>query len=167
MTRNSFELQAICIRTTACGDWNFLCGCEYSDNETGYIKLRLFGGPNTEVWEHNTGSSDNSPCPIDEIQNVHIKNRNVTINSYSWTLNSSTTVNSHYFCIGGAEIIKPNGYNTRTWPGYIGRVKVLQSDALKGDFVPVKRKSDSICGFYDLVSGNFYSSVTPIPFKEV
>lgn len=89
------------------------------------------------------------------------------MNSYSWTVTSSTTVNSHYFCIGGAETVtyRYDGYK-RVWPGCIGRTKVSQNGVLRGDFVPAKRKSDGVCGFYDLVSGNFYASATPVSFKE-
>lgn len=123
LTRDSWELETTCIMTGIVGEWNFLCGCEYTDNESGYIKIRLFSGGG--IWEHNTSSSDTSPCPVGEVQNVHIKNRIATVNSYSWTVNSSTVANSHYFCIGGTDLVvtKNDGYK-RTWPGYIGRTKV-------------------------------------------
>lgn len=169
LTRNSWELETTCIMTGQIGQWNFLCGCEYSDNESGYIKIRLYGGPeNGGVWEHNTSSTATSPCPVGEVQNITIKNSVATVNSYSWSVNSSTIVNSHYFCIGGTETVtyRSDGYK-RVWPGYIGRTKVSQGGVLKGDFVPAKRKSDGVCGFYDLTSKNFYSSATPVPFKEV
>lgn len=41
-----------------------------------------------------------------------------------------------------------------------------QNRVLRGDFVPAKWKSDSVYNFYDLVLGNFYSSMMPMPFKE-
>jgi len=65
LIRDSWELETTCIRTKAVGEWNFLCGCEYTDNETGYIKIRLHG--NDFTWEHNTNSTDTSPCPINEV----------------------------------------------------------------------------------------------------
>lgn len=123
LTRNGWELETTCVMTGAIGEWNFLCGCEYSDNENGYIKIRLYGG--SGLWEHNTNYDDSSPCPVGETQNVHIKNGTATVNSYSWTVTGSTVVNSHYFCIGGTDLVvtKNDGYK-RTWPGYIGRTRV-------------------------------------------
>lgn len=65
LTRDSWELETTCIMTGALGEWNFLCGCEYNDNESGYIKIRLQGG--SGLWEHYTNASDTSPCPVGEI----------------------------------------------------------------------------------------------------
>ena len=34
------------------------------------------------------------------------------------------------------------------------------------DLYPVKRNSDSVVGFYDIINNQFYSSTTGVPFEE-
>ena len=168
LKRTRWQLEAKCIRTGSVGEWNFLCGSELTDNETGYIKLRMYGSGDNG-WEHNTGSTAHTVCPLGVVQNISIEKRVVTINDYqTWTVNSSNVVNRNKFCIGGAELVtaRSDGYK-RTWCGLIGRVKVSQDGVTYGDFYPSKKKSDGTVGFYDLVSEKFYPSSNPsVHFKE-
>ena len=166
LTRDTWGLDAYAVKTSVVGEWTFLAGSEYSDNQNGFIKIRLCGG--TGLFEQNSGSGLSVPCDAGMVQHVVIGDRIADVNGVRWTVNSSNVVNDRKLCLGGAELVvsKYDGYK-RTWPGLIGRAKVFSDHVLVGDFVPAKRTSDGICGFYCLVANKFYLSSNPaVPFKE-
>ena len=52
------------------------------------------------------------------------------------------------------------------WTGAIGKVQISNGDELVLSLVPAKRKVDLVCGLYDLVSQQFMTSQSTIPFME-
>lgn len=144
------------------GGWNFLVGAEQTDNETGNIKIRLYGVPENG-FNLTTHVSDDkriefSPNTVLDIEyhNTYFK---VNDSICNFTTTPSSVVNSNYLFIGAAQttLSQNDGYK-RVWPGLIGQVKIVQDNVILGDFYPCVRKQDKKVGFYDMVTKQFYSS---------
>lgn len=66
----------------------------------------------------------------------------------------------------GNQNINGKTYGGRFWVGAIGALKFYDEKKLVGQFIPVKRLDDGICGFYDTVTKQFMSSLTTTNFTE-
>lgn len=69
----------------------------------------------------------------------------------------------------GAALNTSDGPTTNNFKGVMYRMQVYDTadSSVVAEFVPVKRRSDGVVGFYDLVNGGFYSSIGTNPFEEV
>ena len=53
-------------------------------------------------------------------------------------------------------------------PALFGECKFTETatNTVIAHYIPAKRKSDAVCGFYDVINNTFYHSITPIAFSD-
>lgn len=143
------------------GGHNCILGAEQSDNSEESIKVRR---GNQTI---NCNFSEGIPIDLgvwfyfcmDGITKTFIVD-----DASSPISQTSQTVGLPIF-IGG-ENIGGSLWSERCWVGAIGIVKFFELGKLVGQFIPCKRISDNICGFYDTVSKQFMVSLSNAQFTE-
>ena len=80
--------------------------------------------------------------------------------SFTGTINDESVSKTGYHNFTTWWIGTCFGSGSSSYPfiGNIYRQKAYQNNSLVGDFVPAKRNSDNVVGFYDLVSNTFYTN---------
>lgn len=124
------------------GEWNFLIGAEYNDNETNHIKVRRFGSLYSDEYIYLCGTGTDSS----EIQLKYNISYNVILNgsllstkpeTNSIILNAYNGLTTTPLGIGGCELVKArsDGYR-RVWKGLLGKCIVKYDSKLIGEFIP-------------------------------
>lgn len=147
------------------GEWNFLIGAETTDNETGNIKIRLYGRSDNGgyICTHISDSLQIKIMP-NTILNIEYNPQYFKVNDniVNITTTPSSIVNTNNLFIGGAQLVLSWGSGRlRVWPGLIGDIKIIQDQMTLGEFYPCIRKSDNKVGFYDLITNQFMPSSNP------
>ena len=147
------------------GEWNFLVGAETTDNETGNIKIRLYGASNNGGYlcTHISDSLQIKVIP-NAIMNIEYNPQYFKVNDniVNFTTTPSSIVNTNNLFIGGAQLVLSSSSGCiRVWPGLIGDIKIIQDQMTLGEFYPCIRKSDNKVGFYDLIGNQFMPSSNP------
>lgn len=152
------------------GEWNFLIGAEFYDNETNHIKIRRSTYVDGKIGLCGTANDTtniqleyNTPYIITlNGSQLSTNPGNMQVTTYPYNGLTTTPLG-----IGGCELVKQkyDGYY-RVWKGLIGHCIIKYDNILIGDFIPVLNLQTNIYGYYDLVQKKFYQSVTNINFKE-
>lgn len=145
------------------GDWHVILGAETADNTDDSIKIRRRGdhpsitfgaGDESEAFDITYGKwfyfcIDHGTFIIDEKSMEYTPHEKLCPEIFIGNQN-----------INGAT------YGGRYWVGAIGACKFYNKKKLVGQFIPVKRLSDNVCGFYDTVTKQFMPSLTAYQFTK-
>ena len=117
---------------------------------------RLGDGSNDNIAGTKSISLNTIHTVILSRNGLFVDGTNIPNNNGGQTLDGSdfTCGTLYLFAINGL-MSQPNWFNGNTRIYY---AKIWDGDTLVRDFVPVKRKSDSVLGMYDLVNKEFYTN---------
>lgn len=138
------NIKFYCLENTTNYKFIFTSDIDSTMNSLGSSGSRLY------LWYGlNYNSMQTTSYAINTLYNVTL---NFTSTTASATINGTTysAPNSKNALSGG--VVKFNGI------GRFYSYKISQEGILVADLVPCYRKSDNVIGFYDLVTGNFYTN---------
>ena len=113
------------------------------------------GGAN--VLDHTLGSS-----PVDSIFTIaRYNDKKGYINGDSYELGVAGNVIGGNICLGAYN---SETEGTKRFLGYVYYCNIYNYGELIAELIPVKRKSDDVTGFFDKMTGSFYTSLSGNPF---
>lgn len=163
LIEKSCKIEGYALLQNASGDWHVVFGGETADNSDDSIKIRRRGS-----WAEMTcgpGSDSNSiAISYDKWFYFCIDHGTFTIDDQSLQYVPHEKLSPEIYI--GNQNLNGTTYVGRFWTGAIGALKFWNERKLVGHFIPAKRLSDNVCGFYDIVSKQFMSSLTSTNFTE-
>ena len=136
-------------------DYDVILGQTVSDMNNGSIALRVFKTPAID-------------CSYSGHQKIEVKiSYNTELEISAWncgiTINNSTASKSAIsFTPNNLSLYMFGGnQNNSLWRGFYGRIyymRLYNDDNLVREFIPARRRSDSVLGMYDLVNDKFYTN---------
>lgn len=164
------EGYAVATRQSSYIEWNVLVGAETSDNSDDCIKIRVQADRPLLMCANFDGAHQDTYLPIQLNKMFYfcLEGLDFTIDGQTRHLTRTSQVKSPDIFIGNENCGgKPWGtYGSRFWIGAIGLIRFFDLGKLVGQFIPCRRMSDNICGFYDTVTKRFMPSLTSTQFTE-
>lgn len=147
--------------------WNVLLGAEYGDNSDDSIKIRLHSDTRKTLVAHFSDDAAKFELEYDTWHFIQVDGLDFSVDGQTKQLLKTGTVRAPSMFIGN-ENYNGQPWGGRYWPGAIGLVSFFDKTKgkLVGQFVPVKRVADGICGFYDTVTKQFFTSQSSTQFQE-
>ena len=157
------KIEGYALLSETGGDWQCILGAETYDNANDSIKIRRVGSDLKICCNHDDNAS--FEINLDEWFYFCLDRYSFKLNNNYTDLSWASTVKSPDIIIGG-QLMNGEVHLSRLWSGAIGLIRFFENEILVGEYIPVKRKIDDLCGFYDTVTKQFFSSQSSIPFYE-
>lgn len=168
-TANTVVDTELCPGDNGTGEWEtYMGGSSNGDAQTGAWLLRRFAsGPNivfiVNSWS-GTGATVGFTNYISWIRfRISISSVDFNVDGVASTesVPNSSSFNGVAPIWIGAAGRHSTGDTFRGCKALFKRTLIYDNGVLVRDYVPAKRKSDSVCGFYELVNGEFKTSTVP------
>lgn len=163
LARNSVKIEGYAKMTSTTGEWNCILGAEESNDSQDSLKIRRTGSDMTMSVSHNNTLT--IPIQLNKKFYFCLDANKFVVDTTVKNLSTIYNKTCPSLFLGAQE---KSGivWTGREWKGAIGQVDFYSNDVLVGSFVPVKRKSDSTCGFYNTIDNQFMPSIASTKFSE-
>ena len=163
LIEKSCKIEGYALLQYTSGDWHVVCGGETADNSDDSIKIRRRA--NLASMTCSIGDDITSiAISYDKWFYFCIDHGTFTIDDQSLQYVPHEQLSPEIYI--GNQNLNGKPYGGRFWSGAIGALKFWNESKLVGHFIPTKRRSDNVCGFYDIVTKQFMSSLTTTNFTE-
>lgn len=168
-TANTVVETELCPGNNGTGEWEtFMGGSSNGDAGSGAWLLRRYGYNQVFMFTVNAWTGDGAHADFTNV--VSWCRLRLSITSVDFDIDGTTSTmavpNSNSFTgvapiwIGAAGR-QSTGDSFRGCKALFKRTLIYDNGVLVRDYVPAKRKSDSVCGFYELVNAEFKTSTVP------
>lgn len=159
---------SICPGYNGTGQWEtFLGGSKTGDVQAGSWLLRRLSSLQSFAFSVNAWAGSGATCDFANGTwvSLRIAITSVTFSTGGVTTTSAVPNSSSFTGIApiwiGAAGRSTYGSSYRGCKALIGRTVITDGGFVVRDYVPARRRADSVCGFYELVSGVFKVSEVP------
>lgn len=164
LVEKSCKIEGYALMQYATGDWHVILGAETADNSDDSIKIRRRGDHNAITVSLSNANATYVNVDLNKWFYFCIDRGEFTLNETVMEYSPTEKLCPELFI--GNQNINGKTYAGRYWVGAIGAIKLYNEKKLVGQFIPVKRLSDNVCGFYDTVTKQFMPSLTTNQFAE-
>lgn len=165
------KIEGVALISGSQNDWNVIVGAETADNSDDSLKIRR-KGPNLEIVA-NHDDDQMIPVKFNEWFYFSLDKKQFTVDDKTVELAWASEKKCPALCIGAQAFLDSsnayckNGiFNGRTWIGAIGQIAIYENSKLLGNFVPARRESDGVIGFFDNVRNIFFASQAGVALTE-
>ena len=160
----------VATRQSSYIECNALVDAKTSDNSDDCIKIRVQANhPLLMCANFDSAHQDTYlPIQLNKMFYFCLEGLDVTVNSQTRRLTRTSQAKSPDIFIRNVNCVeKPwETYWSRFWIGAIYLMRFFDLGTLVGQFIPCRRMSDNICGFYDTVTKHFMPSLISTQFTE-
>lgn len=168
-TANTVVETELCPGDNGTGEWEtYMGGSSNGDAQTGAWLLRRFSYPPNIVFTVNSWTGDGASVAFTNSISwirLHISTSSVDFDVDGVTSTVAVPNSSSFTGVApiwiGASGRQSTGDSFRGCKALFKRTLIYDNGVLVRDYVPAKRKSDLVCGFYELVNGEFKTSTVP------